>query len=174
MKEQSRSGLHTTIMCSPNSGNQLSDSPNHYQLTTSADILQELPSCWWIRGLPPSGCQSLTLRHMCFRRPINVCWQFQIEVTCCHGAKYPLSLSECQAGRAALLETLQCISILPPTFRSDEKRFRVSQLFSGNPHLLPHTHWGLKGVSPLDNKLDRVCSGPRPPEEDVQSQAGKF
>ncbi|MXQ85687.1 hypothetical protein E5288_WYG016425 [Bos mutus] len=39
MKEKSRSGLHTTIMCSPNSGNQLSDSPNHYQLTTSADIL---------------------------------------------------------------------------------------------------------------------------------------
>lgn len=90
MKEQSRSGLHTTIMCSPNSGNRLSDSPNHYQLTTSADILYELPQRCWIPG-PPFRQPVSYLQHMCFRKPINVCWQFQIEVTCCHGAKYPLS-----------------------------------------------------------------------------------
>lgn len=51
--------------------------------------------------------------------------------------------SECQAGRAALLDMLQCISVLPPTFRSDERRFRISQVFNGNPHLLPHTIGGL-------------------------------
>lgn len=75
---------------------------------------------------------------------------------------------------AALLATLQCISILPPTFRCDEKRFRVSQLFNGNSYPLLHTHLGLKGDSSLDNILDRMCSDPRPPEEDVQSWAAKL
>lgn len=151
MKEQSRSGLHTTIMCAPNLGNQLADSPNHSQLTTSADILLEqllLKAQLSLQAADPP-----TSQPMCFGRSINVCWQFQIEVTCCHGAKYPFYPFWMPGREGSFVRVASMSFYIATNIQIWMKgRFRgPPQLFNGSFHLLPPTLIrGLKTSPPLN------------------------
>lgn len=171
MKEQSRSGLHTTIMCAPNLGNQLADSPNHSQLTTSADILLEqllLKAQLSLQAADPP-----TSQPMCFGRSINVCWQFQIEVTCCHGAKYPF-YPFWMPGREGSFVRVASMSFYIAT----NIQIWMKGRFRGPPPTLQwqfppattHPHQGSENISSF--KLDRMGSGLRP-TWGVQSQAAE-
>ena len=170
MKEQSRSGLHTTIMCAPNSGNQLADSPNHSQLTTSADILLE--KLLLKAQLSLQAADSPTSQPMCFGRSINVCWQFQIEVTCCHGAKYPFS-PFWMPGREGSFVRVTSMSFYIAT----NIQFWMKGVGPPPPILqwqfppaTAHPHQGSENISSF--KLDRMGSGLRP-TWGVQSQAAE-